>query len=331
MSKERTIEISISRVIAIILAVIVIVVIANTRLWESGAGEAVETPTEEMDKPLTFEEASIMAAEDLLDYPKGQTVDDLLGFRDALNEELYTKEFWEWISDDENVPILPSNGLAGGVPKPVFIGDPIKIWRGGWFQDVALQYEIKAGFDTDVVVGYGQIELRMFRVEGEWKMAKVLANSRRPATEVNAKDISADFELINNPLPKDEASIAAEFASEHIRGLPTSERNAAIYATSFFEQLINAEKEYGESIHARYGLVEISDIGTPIILWAQDGAYDVAVTGQKLDDEGESVAGGYVILEFRLTQNDEGEWAVFRVYGYELRSDRAGTEGEVWQ
>jgi hypothetical protein len=268
---------------------------------------------------------------DLLDYPKGQTVEQLLGFRDALDEDLYTKEFWEWISDEENVPILPSHGLAGGMPNPVVIGDLIKLWRGGWFQDVAVQYEIRAGFDPDVVVGYGQIELRMFRVEGEWKMAKVLANSRRPSTEVNAKDISPDFELLNNPLPEDAASVVAEFASEHIKGLPTSERNAGIYAASFFEQLINAEKEYGDNVHARYGLVEISDIGNPIILWARGSVFDVAVTVQRLDDEGLAIEGGYVVLEFRLIQNDDGGWEVFRVYAYELRSDRAGTEGEVWQ
>jgi len=327
MKQDRTIEISITRVLFIVLAIIVVVAIISTRFWEPGAGEAIETLTTEETHIKTFEEASRAVAENLLDYPLTGNSNDLVDFRNALNEELYTEVFWEWFNKEDNYRILPSHGLAGGAPDPVFVGGPIVLWQKENIRDVAYQYELEKSGNR---LGYGQVELRMWKVDDEWRMAKVLANSKR-TWESDEGDIAQPrVSMIESGLPQEARLIVDEFIGEQVTGLATSERNPDIYTENWFAMLQTIEEKRGDGALAQWAVDNYTTIGDPIILWAIEGFYDLAVMTQAIDDAGEMIGGGYIIVEFRLVQEESGEWKVSTLAIHKPRNEYEGIEGMVW-
>jgi len=330
MKQDRTIEISITRVLFIVLAIIVLVVIISTRFWETGSGEPIETPTAEETHIMTFEEASRAVAEDLLDYPLTGNSNDLVEFRDALNEDLYTEVFWEWFSEGDNYKTLPSYGLAGGAPDPVFVGGPIILWQKEKIRDVAYQYELGDGSGPANRLEYGQIEFRMWKIGDEWKMAKVLANTRRSWQGEDGDIVQPDASMMEEGLPQDAALVVEEFIKEQITGLPTSERNPSIYTENWFQMLQTLEERQGEEELAKWAVAHYTTKEDPIVLWVIPGFYDLAVVTQAIDDAGEPISGGYIIVEFRLVQEESGEWKVSTLAVHKPRNEYEGIEGMVW-
>jgi len=131
-------------------------------------------------------------------------------------------------------------------------------------------------------------------------------------------------------LTQDAAIIVDEFISEQVTGLPTSERNPDIYTENWFAMLQTIEEKRGEDALAQWAVTNFTTVGDPIILWAIEGFYDLAVVTQAIDEAGESIGGGYIIIEFRLVQDKSGEWKVSTLALHKPRNEYEGIEGMVW-
>ena len=289
---ERTIEISVKQIVAVAALVVVggaavLALAIGGRLLGAASDPTPEPITPTPGPAGTLMEVARLAAVELLTRPE------------QMSEDIFTQEFLEWYGGDGR-RIMRMNA---GADAPTFIGEPIVLWDGSGFVDVAYRYHDRRG--------YGILEFRMKDVDGEWLAARYwIAQPRRGPTWA---------ELITAPPPEDALVVARKAALELMAGVPVKERSADLYEPELLAGMARAEERYGGEIWAVHSIPDPELSGDPIVLWAADGIYDLALCA--------AYPGGYNIQELRLALQDDGFWRVRNTF---IGGNRGDDEG-VWR